>query len=105
MKTPLYLLLVLPLDNRKIYLDPETGQPFKADADPFEQCAFVYKYLSHIQQDLAERGIECHQELMEGKPEERIIEFIEKTRPILTILATHAYPKVEQALLGNIAEK
>jgi len=105
MKGQLYLLLVLPLDNRKVYLDPETEQPLKVDADPVEQYAYAHKYLCHVQQGLADRGINCRRIILEGKPEERIIETIEKTRPILTILATHAYPRMEQVLLGNIAEK
>lgn len=105
MKVSLYLLLVLPLDPHKEYFDHETAQTYKLPADPLEHYDYAYKYLCHIQQGLIDRGINCHRLILQGKAEQRIVRFIEKTRPMLTILATHAYPKLGQILLGSVAEK
>jgi nucleotide-binding universal stress UspA family protein len=105
MNVSLYLLLVIPMDTRKTYTNPQTSQVFKPDSDRIDQYDFAYNYLCRIQQGLIDDGINCHRIILEGKAEERIAKFIERTRPTLTILATHANPKLGQILLGSIAEK
>ncbi len=105
MNVSLYLLLVLPMGLQKNYLNPETSQVIKTPSDPADQYDFASNYLCQIQESLIDQDINCHRVILEGKAEQRIAKFIEKTRPAMTILAAHAYPKLGQIFLGSVTKK
>lgn len=105
LKLPLYLLMVMPNDEHSQYEDPESAMPLEIRPEQPDHNNLGNDYLCFIQEKLVKQGINCHRVVLQGKAEDRIPHYLEKTHPVLSIIATHARPKLEQLILGSVAEK
>jgi nucleotide-binding universal stress UspA family protein len=61
------------------------------------------KYLEGVQSRLQAEGIKVGTELLEGRPEEKIIDYA-KNHPVdLIVLATHGYTGMKRLMFGSVA--
>jgi nucleotide-binding universal stress UspA family protein len=61
------------------------------------------KYLEGVQSRLLAEGIKVSTELLEGRPEERIVDYA-RNRPVdLIVIATHGYTGIKRLMFGSVA--
>ena len=61
------------------------------------------KYLEGVQSRLQAEGIKVSTELLEGRPEEKIVDYA-KSHPVdLIVIATHGYTGMKRLMFGSVA--
>ena len=61
------------------------------------------KYLEGVQSRLQAEGINVSTELLEGRPEEKIVDYA-RNRPVdLIVIATHGYTGMKRLMFGSVA--
>jgi nucleotide-binding universal stress UspA family protein len=61
------------------------------------------KYLEGVQSRLQAEGIKVGTELLEGRPEERIVDFAKNRTVDLIVIATHGYTGMKRLMFGSVA--
>jgi nucleotide-binding universal stress UspA family protein len=61
------------------------------------------KYLDDVESRLKANGIKVGKELLEGRPEEKIIDYAKTLPADLIILATHGYTGMKRLMFGSVA--
>jgi nucleotide-binding universal stress UspA family protein len=61
------------------------------------------KYLEGVQSRLQAEGIKVSTELLEGRPEERIIDYARDHSVDLIVIATHGYTGMKRLMFGSVA--
>jgi nucleotide-binding universal stress UspA family protein len=61
------------------------------------------KYLESVEARLKAEGINVRTELVEGRPEEKIIDVAKKLPADLIVLATHGYTGMKRLMFGSVA--
>lgn len=55
--------------------------------------------------DLADSGVEVHEEVIRGTPAEAIVEFAASRQPTMIVMGTRGLSPVTEMLLGSISER
>ena len=61
------------------------------------------RYLEGVQSRLQAEGIKVSMELLEGRPEEKIIDYAKDHSVDLIVIATHGYTGMKRLMFGSVA--
>jgi len=61
------------------------------------------KYLEDIQSRLQAEGIKVSTEMLEGRPEEKIVDYAKNRSVDLIVIATHGYTGMKRLMFGSVA--
>ncbi|UCC60083.1 MAG: universal stress protein [Dehalococcoidia bacterium] len=62
-------------------------------------------YLGRITKQLGESGLDVHADIVEGEAAERIVEYADKQRIDLIVMATHGRSGIGRWALGSVADR
>jgi nucleotide-binding universal stress UspA family protein len=61
------------------------------------------RYLAEVASRLEKEGIKAGAEMLEGRPEEKIVDYAKKHSVDLLVIATHGYTGVKRLMFGSVA--
>jgi nucleotide-binding universal stress UspA family protein len=95
------LLKVITIEAIRIPNSYERSIDFAALSNA--QRTDATQYLENVQSRLRAEGIKVGTELLEGRPEEKIVDYTRNHAVDLIVIATHGYTGVKRLMFGSVA--